>query len=123
MVNACDLTANVTCGIQLGSPYSTSYNTLTKNLIMNCFVNGTVDCTISTSLNGIVSYATTTTNIFQNNTVQNCTIGFYVTTTGTPNKFLQNTAYSNTTQYSAGITNTASVTGFSTLPGVNVTIP
>jgi hypothetical protein len=123
IVNACDLTANVTCGIQLGSPITASYNTLAENMVINCGVNGTTDCTPSTVLNGIVSYATTYTNIIENNFVKDCLVG-YIAQSGTVDKFMQNTAYKNIpTQYSSTITNTVSISGISTKPGVNVTIP
>ena len=121
-INACDLTANVTCGIQLGSTFSTSVNTLTDNVITNCDIDATLDCTVSPLLNGAVSYATTSTNIFNNIIAIDCLIGF-VAQAGTLDKFARNTAYKNTTQYSSTITNTASISGAPSSPGVNITIP
>ena len=118
VVNACELTANWTCGVIVGK-YS-DY-TLTDNLVTNCLVAAS-DFTRSTTLNGIVSYAQTTINYFENNTVKNCLLGF-VAAVITADKFFRNTAYNNATQYSASITNAVSMSGTSTLPGVNVTIP
>ena len=125
MVNGCDLTANVTCGIQLGSPYLTANNVLSDNLIMDCTVNGSTACAQSTLLDGIVSYATTGTNIVFNNYVKNCLVGYIKTTAASLDKFIGNTAYENgTPQYSTTITNTISFSA--ALPfsaGVNLTVP
>ena len=118
VVNACELTANWTCGIIVGN-YSD--HTLTDNLVTNCLVVAS-DTVRSTTLNGIVSYAQTTTNYFENNMAKNCLLGF-VSAVITADKFFRNTAYNNATQYSASITNAVSMSGTSTLPGVNVTIP
>ena len=116
MIDACDMIINWTSGIVVGK-----YNnyTLTDNLVSNCTVNGSTNNTQSTTLNGIVSYAQTTTNIFNNNVVRNCLRGF-VAAAVTTDKFLQNTAYNNCTQYSTSITNTALITDFTTIPGVNI---
>ena len=125
VVNSSDMTSNVTCGIQVGSPIVTSNNTLTDNLVMNCFVKGTPDNTISSSLDGIVSYATTTTNIFENNVVKNCRRGFVAAATTALDRFSRNTAFRNTPSQYVNIpllpvVNTGATGGN---PASNLTIP
>jgi hypothetical protein len=123
VVNGCDMTANVTCGLQLGSPINTQFNTLADNLIMNCSAQGTTGCGQSAELDGIVSYATTATNWFENNVARNCSNGF-VATAGSADVFTANTAYNNGNQYvnvtTLPIINTASTSGN---PASNLQVP
>jgi hypothetical protein len=98
VVHSCEMTANATCALQLGSPINTAFNTLTDNLIMNCSVQGTSDCSQSAQLDGLVSYAATTTNLFEGNIVENCYNGF-VAATESLDIFLRNKAYNNAAQY------------------------
>jgi len=121
VINGCDMVANYTCGIQLGSPFDTGDNTLAENLVMDCSVKGSADCVQSTSLDGIVSYATTGTNVFENNVVRYCNRGF-VQTAAAVDTFLRNTAYKNGTQY-ANISNVASLGTSPSAAGTNITIP
>ena len=120
VVNDCDMTVNWTCGIIVGK-----YNnyTLADNLISNCFVDGSTGTTQSTILNGIVSYAQTTTNYFENNTVKNCLQGF-VAQTGNSEIYSRNTAYNNGTQYTnvttLPVVNTSATSGN---PACNLAIP
>ena len=76
----------------------------------------------SASLNGIVSYATTSTNIIQNNVVTDCNIAFITTQTGTFDIFALNTAYKNNLQYSSNIVGIASLCGCLSLSGENITV-
>jgi parallel beta-helix repeat protein len=121
VVNGCDMVENYTCGIQLGSPFDAGDNTLAENLVMDCSVKGSLDCVQSTSLDGIVSYATTGTNVFENNVVRYCNRGF-VQTAAAVDTFLRNTAYKNGTPY-ANISNVVAFTNPPVTAADNIIIP
>ena len=91
-------------------------------MIANCVIDGTVDCSISTIVNGIVSYATTSTNIIQNNVVTDCNIGFVTPQPGTFDIITLNNAYKNNTQYSSNIVGLASICGCLSISGENITV-
>ena len=125
LAKSCDLTANVTCGIQIGSPYFTTNNTIIDDLIFDCTVNGSTTCVAvqPTSLDGIVSYATTNINVVERNFVKNCLVAYIETSTLGIDRFIRNAAYNNGTQYSTTITNTISFSAAPPTAGVNITIP
>ena len=99
VVNGCDLMGNINWGVQVGN---TGNAGLENNLVMDCVVNGSTGCqTGSTGSNGIVSYiqGSNLTNVFKNNMVSWCTIGYQGETTNS-NIFTQNNSANNTTPYS-----------------------
>jgi hypothetical protein len=122
VVDSCDMAANVTCGIQLGNS-DEEVADAANNLIMNCSVQGTTDCSQSTELDGLVSYVTTMTNLFENNIARFCHNGF-VAQSVSSDIFSRNTAYNNGNQYvhiaSLPVVNTSAITGN---PASNITIP
>ena len=102
MVNACDLTVNTTCGVQIGSPYATADNTLNDNMITHCTISGAINCVTIPTTNGIFSYTSTGTNIVQSNIVKDCTIGLQAVN-NTQDIFALNNLFNNMTQLGSNI--------------------
>ena len=102
MVNACDLTVNTTCGVQLGSPYATTDNTLNDNMITHCTINGAINCVTIPTTNGIFSFTSTGTNIIQSNIVKDCSMGLQAAT-NTNDIFALNNLFNNVTPLGSNI--------------------
>ena len=122
IVNACELTANALSGVQLGSGYAQADNTLVDNVIMDCAINGAASCGSISTVNGIVTYGSSSpVNLIQNNMVKYCTQA-YSATTNSNDIFASNVAKTNLNPYSSNITYTA-IGGSLNYAGVNLTVP